>query len=38
MNPAALPDPKLDTFKIHLGWRGGWKPSDHAPISVEMKV
>ncbi|MEH6741878.1 exodeoxyribonuclease III [Hyphomonas sp.] len=38
MNPAALPDTKLDTFKIHLGWRGGWKPSDHAPISVEMKV
>jgi exodeoxyribonuclease-3 len=38
MNPAALPDTKVDTFKIHLGWRGGWKPSDHAPISVEMKV
>lgn len=38
MNPAALPDTKIDTFKIHLEWRGGWKPSDHAPISVEMKV
>ena len=38
MNPAALPDTKIDTFKIHLAWRGGWKPSDHAPISVEMKV
>ena len=38
MNRAALPDTKIDTFKIHLAWRGGWKPSDHAPISVEMKV
>lgn len=38
MNPAALPDTKLDSYRVHLGWRGGWKPSDHAPISVEMKV
>lgn len=21
-------------YKIHLAWRGGWKPSDHAPIST----
>lgn len=38
MNPAALPDTQLDTYRVHLAWRGGWKPSDHAPISVEMKV
>ena len=37
MNPAALPDTQLDTYRVHLAWRGGWKPSDHAPISVEMK-
>lgn len=28
-------DPK--SYRIHLGWRGGWKPSDHAPISIEIK-
>ena len=38
MTPAALPDTQLDTYRVHLAWRGGWKPSDHAPISVEMKV
>ena len=38
VNPAALADTKLDTYKIHLGWRGGWKPSDHAPISVQLKT
>ncbi|MEM9376898.1 MAG: endonuclease/exonuclease/phosphatase family protein, partial [Pseudomonadota bacterium] len=26
----------LSSYKIHLGWRGGWKPSDHAPISIEV--
>lgn len=25
-----------DSFKVHLAWRGGWKPSDHAPVSVEL--
>lgn len=33
---AALEDVKVDTFRIHLGWRGGWKPSDHAPVSVRV--
>ena len=28
---------KIDSYTIHLGWRGGWKPSDHAPVSVELK-
>jgi exodeoxyribonuclease-3 len=37
-NKAALPLTDLDSFKIHLGWRGGWKPSDHAPISVNVKT
>ena len=26
----------LDSYRVHLAWRGGWKPSDHAPISIEM--
>lgn len=38
VNPAALPDTKIDSYRIHLGWRGGWKPSDHAPISVSVKT
>ncbi|MEZ5946039.1 MAG: endonuclease/exonuclease/phosphatase family protein [Hyphomonas sp.] len=38
VNPAALPDTKVDSYRIHLGWRGGWKPSDHAPVSIEIKV
>ena len=25
-----------DSFRIHLAWRGGWKPSDHAPVSVKF--
>lgn len=33
-NKNAMADTKIDSYKIHLGWRGGWKPSDHAPISV----
>ncbi|MEQ8558040.1 MAG: exodeoxyribonuclease III [Henriciella sp.] len=27
-----LVDPS--SYRIHLGWRGGWKPSDHAPVST----
>ena len=38
VNPAALSDTKIDSYRIHLGWRGGWKPSDHAPISVDLKI
>lgn len=26
----------LDSYEIHLAYRGGWKPSDHAPISVRV--
>lgn len=37
-NKAALADVDLDSFKIHLAYRGGWKPSDHAPISITMSV
>lgn len=33
---APLMDPA--TYSIHLAWRGGWKPSDHAPISAVIKV
>ncbi len=37
-NREALSDTKVESFRVHLAWRGGWKPSDHAPISVEVKV
>lgn len=37
-NGAASPDVDVGSFRIHLGWRGGWKPSDHAPISVGIKI
>lgn len=35
--PAATDLTDLDSFQFHLGWRGGWKPSDHAPISIQIK-
>ena len=35
---AALPLTDIESFHIHLGWRGGHKPSDHAPISVKVKT
>lgn len=38
MNPAGLADTKVDSYRVHLGWRGGWKPSDHAPVSVQIKA
>lgn len=25
-------------YAIHLAWRGGWKPSDHAPISARVQT
>ncbi len=33
---AALEDVKVESYRIHIGWRGGWKPSDHAPVSVSV--
>ncbi|WP_375208395.1 exodeoxyribonuclease III [Hyphomonas jannaschiana] len=38
VNPVGLPDTLVDSYRIHLGWRGGWKPSDHAPVSVQIKA
>ncbi|MEO1405752.1 MAG: exodeoxyribonuclease III [Pseudomonadota bacterium] len=35
-NEQALPKTDVDSYRIHLGWRGGHKPSDHAPISVSV--
>ena len=29
---------ELDSYTIHLGWRGGWKPSDHAPVSISFAL
>ncbi|MEL7454106.1 MAG: exodeoxyribonuclease III [Pseudomonadota bacterium] len=37
-NEPALPMVDLETYRIHLAWRGGAKPSDHAPISVDVAV
>ncbi len=37
-NKAALPGVDLNSYKVHLGYRGGWKPSDHAPISITVKA
>lgn len=37
-NETALPLTDVKSFAIHLAWRGGWKPSDHAPISVKVKA
>ncbi|WP_084396400.1 exodeoxyribonuclease III [Henriciella aquimarina] len=33
-NDAAMGLVDLPRYKIHLGWRGGWKPSDHAPVTA----
>ena len=33
-NDAAMTAADLESYRIHLGWRGGWKPSDHAPVST----
>ena len=35
-NKAAMEDVKVDSYRIHIGWRGGWKPSDHAPVSLKV--
>ena len=37
-NPPALSMVTPQSHKVHLAWRGGWKPSDHAPISVDLKL
>jgi exodeoxyribonuclease-3 len=37
-NPAAMPMVAAGSHKVHLAWRGGWKPSDHAPISVDLSL
>ncbi len=26
----------MESYRVHLAWRGGWKPSDHAPISIDI--
>ncbi|MGB3626362.1 MAG: exodeoxyribonuclease III [Henriciella sp.] len=36
-NDSAMGLADLTSYKIHLAWRGGWKPSDHAPISASFK-
>ena len=35
-NKAAMEDVKLKSYHIHIPWRGGEKPSDHCPVSVEI--
>ena len=36
-NGAARKQTDPSDYRIHLAWRGGWKPSDHAPISTVVK-
>jgi exodeoxyribonuclease-3 len=36
-NAGALGDVDVSTFRIHLAWRGGARPSDHAPVSVMIR-
>ena len=31
----ALADP--ESYRIHIAYRGGWKPSDHAPVSLMLR-
>lgn len=35
-NDTAMGLVDLPSYEIHLGWRGGWKPSDHAPVSTSF--
>ena len=35
-NDAATALTDLTSYRVHLAWRGGWKPSDHAPISADI--
>lgn len=35
-NDSATERLKSNSYTIYLGWRGGWKPSDHAPIGVRL--
>lgn len=37
VNKIGTPSAKLDSYKIHIAYRGGEKPSDHAPISLDLK-
>lgn len=35
-NRGATPLVAAETYQIHLAYRGGWKPSDHAPLSLTL--
>ena len=35
-NDAAMEQVRLGSYSIHKRWRGGEKPSDHAPLSVDL--
>lgn len=37
-NPAAQSFSDPADLRIHLAWRGGWKPSDHAPVSTLVRA
>ncbi|MCI4645770.1 MAG: exodeoxyribonuclease III [Hyphomonadaceae bacterium] len=37
-NPDAMSLVTPSSHRVHLAWRGGWKPSDHAPISVNLNL
>ncbi|MFH1558293.1 MAG: exodeoxyribonuclease III, partial [Pseudomonadota bacterium] len=37
-NTLAMEDVQVSSYMIHPIWRGGWKPSDHAPVSLTLKA
>lgn len=37
-NPAAEPKAIAGSFRIHIGERGGEKPSDHAPVQMDFQI
>lgn len=36
-DPAATQRAEAESYRIHVGYRGGWKPSDHAPVSLVLR-
>ncbi len=35
-NKAAMEGVDVSSYRIHPAWRSGWKPSDHAPVTLSV--
>lgn len=33
-----MEDVEVSSFRIHPAWRSGWKPSDHAPVTLKVRA